>query len=151
MRAYVYMNTTALKRRTNIARLVTGAAALLAAGITLRFVWYGRSVHPASWPTLPQFAFAGIVVMLAAAGLTLPRRLGMGLLGATATYAFFLGFLSVTLYGLLLVATSGLAATALGLTLVAVPRQPCRRDLISVVTGGVLGLAAVVLLILLST
>lgn len=144
------MRATAKTRLATVARLVTAAAALLASGITLWFVRYGRSVHSASRPTLPQIAFPVIVVMLATAALTLPRRVAMGLLGATTTYAFFLGFFSVTLYGMLLIATSGLAATALGLTLVAVPREPGLRDLISAVTGGVLGLAAVVLLILAS-
>ncbi len=145
------MGGTASRRLITVARLVTAAGALLAASVTGWFVRYGRSVHPASRPTLPQIAFAAIFVMLVAASLTIPRRLAMGLLGATSTYAFFLGFFSVMLYGMLLIATSGLAAAALGLTLVAVPREPCRRDLISAVIGGVLGLAAVVFLILVST
>ncbi len=72
----------------------------------------------------------------------------MALLGATATYAFFLGFFSVTLYGMLLIATSGLAATALGLTLLAAPREPCRRDVMSAAIGGVLGVTAVLVILM---
>lgn len=148
---HLLMSETATNRLATVARLVTATAALLAGAISLWFARYGRSVHPASRPTLPQIAFAVIAVMLLAVALTLPRRLALGLLSAIATYAFFLGLFSVTLYGMLLIATSGLAATALGLTLVAVPREHCVRGLISAASGGVLGLAAVVLLILAST
>ncbi len=140
-----------MKRLATVARLVTAAAALLAGSIALWFVRYGRSVHSASRPAFPPLVFAVIVVMLAAAALTLPSRLAMGLLSATATYGFFHGFFSVTLYGMLLIATSGLAAAALALTLVAVPRGPALRDLISAVAGGVLGLAGFLVVILAST
>ncbi len=132
-------------RLATFARLVTAAGVLLGGWLT---IWYVRSV-----PTRTQVAtlsLVSIVAMLTAAGLTLPGRLAVGLLSAAATFAFFFGSGSITGFGILLVTTSGLAVSALGLTLVALPREPCLVDFVSAIAGGVLGLAAFLLFFLIA-
>lgn len=106
------------KRLAKLARLVAAVGVLLSTSLTL---WYVRWV-----PTRTQAAtvsLASIVAVLAAAGLTLPGRLAVGLLSAAATFAFFFGSMSVSGFGMLLIAVTGLAISALGLTLVAAPRD----------------------------
>ncbi len=131
------------KRLARLARLVAAVGVLLSTSLT---VWYVRSV-----PTRTQAAtvsLASIVAVLAAAALTLPGRLAVGLLSAAATFAFFFGSMSVSGFGMLLIAVTGLAISALGLTLVAAPRDPSLRELVAAIAGGVLGFAAFVLLLL---